>query len=307
MNETLKKMNETQLCEKKMKIKLKRLFVVEGFDSESSRLVFLGEIPDSVKYQQARAKLQVEVEKVKPTLPECLLPCYREPLLNKEQEYHLSRKYNLLKYLAKLKYEGGYVRSALSLFEKAEEVGNWLATANFRLAANAVKKVAGLDEDQISEAYIDVMRCVDYFDYTRGNKFSTYATWVLKRTMARSWQLELKEKERGLVSIDSGDFADLLPAGSSGYGEETQLEQLRMTIEYLLDFCVPAGSQDKDRRIKILVYRFGLRGHEPKTLQEIGDELNISKERVRQLERTSLEEIKIHIRELCQRKKARAA
>jgi DNA-directed RNA polymerase specialized sigma subunit len=63
---------------------------------------------------------------------------------------------------------------------EAIKIRNIIAQLNCKLA----KQIKKYDEEILSDAYLDILNAVEYFDYRLGNKFSTYATWVLKRIIS---------------------------------------------------------------------------------------------------------------------------
>ena len=272
--------------------RLARLFVVDGFDDPIKRRIFLGDMPDMEKY--LKAKDEIAIKRSQGNFPACLMPCYKEPLLTAAQEYHQARKYNLLKLLAKERLSEGQVRYAHCFMQRAIEVGNQIAESNFRLAASIIRQKVGLkDEEKLSDAYMDVMKAVDYFDYTRGLKFSTYTTWIIHRTLIRTWQSQQRERERGFFFVDTDTMGENFVSSSHGHEQEQQYQIDKQTVAYLLDHCGLASGDENDlqRRQYILTHRFGLGQARSMTLEEIGKELGISKERVRQLESSSIKNI----------------
>jgi len=272
--------------------RLKRIFTIEEFDQPSKCRIYLGDMPDMEKYLQAKEK--VAEERSRGQFLACMLPCYKEPLLNRSQEQHQFRKYNLLKYMAQKRLAQNQFRYAHCLIERAIEIGNQIASANFRLAVSIVKKRSGVDEDKISDGYIDVMKAVDFFDWRKGFKFSTYTSWIISNTLIGNYHIQQRECER--MSNFEETFENF-ECKDSFYEDEQKYEFDKKTVANLLEHCGPINAQLEDlkRRQYILSHRFGLGELEQRTLKEIGLSLGISKERVRQLEATSMEFIRNYL------------
>ena len=85
------------------------------------------------------------------------------------------------------------------LYEQAVKTKNRIVQANLRLVVSIAKRHVGTCDDffsLVSDGNISLMRAVDKFDYARGNKFSTYATWAVIRNFARTIPDEFKHRER---------------------------------------------------------------------------------------------------------------
>jgi RNA polymerase sigma factor (sigma-70 family) len=116
---------------------------------------------------------------------------------------------------------------------------------------------------------------VEKFDYSRGNKFSTYASWAIMKNFARSIPGEKSHRERYLTGHE-----ELFAAKPDTRTDEqeivAQAEQASRKIHELLDRLDP-------RERDIIRLRAGLDGAEGLTLEQIGQQKGITKERVRQL------------------------
>jgi RNA polymerase sigma factor (sigma-70 family) len=127
----------------------------------------------------------------------------------------------------------------------------------------------------LSDGNMSLMRAVEKFDYGRGNKFSTYASWAIMKNFARSIPEEKTRKERYVTGRD--ELFDVAPDTRTDEHELlSTAEQATFRVNRLLEHLSP-----RDREIVRL--RAGLDGSEPKTLEQIGNQLGITKERVRQL------------------------
>jgi RNA polymerase primary sigma factor/RNA polymerase sigma factor len=126
-------------------------------------------------------------------LPPYLASLYEMPLLTREQEAHLFRKYNYLKYRAsKLReqLDPAQPKSTLmdeieSLHQQAVATKNEIARANLRLVVSIAKRHVTPDQnffELVSDGNMSLLRAIEKFDFARGNKFSTYASWAIRRT-----------------------------------------------------------------------------------------------------------------------------
>lgn len=229
-------------------------------------------------------------------LPPYLASLYEMPLLTREQEAHLFRKYNYLKYKAgKLRSELDATQPKSSLMDEIERLyqeavatKNEIARANLRLVVSIAKRHVTPDQnffELVSDGNMSLLRAIEKFDYARGNKFSTYASWAIMKNFARTIPGEFKHRDRFRTSQEEL-FAATQEHRGNPLVEESAQTQREVQIERIM-------RRLDDREQKIIKGRFGLdRGHEPQTLKEVGASLGVTKERIRQLEARALNKLR---------------
>jgi len=234
-------------------------------------------------------------------LPPYLASLYDVPLLNREQEYHLFRKMNYLKFKA-CKLRDQLDRSAPlvslvdqveKLHEEAQLVKNKIVQSNLRLVVSIAKRHSGPSDDffgLISDGNMSLIRAVEKFDYTRGNKFSTYASWAIMKNFARSIPEEFKHRDR-FKTVAEETFLSTTDERANHLVLEAEQAQRRQQVNRILHRL-------DEREQQIIIRRFGLeQGEEPRTLEAVGEELGVTKERIRQIEARALSKLRLAARE----------
>jgi RNA polymerase primary sigma factor len=253
----------------------------ESFDEPKLAAEILAPLPKPVDGKASR--------KIKPPegVPPYLASLYDVPLLSREQEAHLFRKMNYLKYRA-LKYRDALdpARATATvldeidrLMEEALAVKNQIIRANLRLVVSIAKKHVGRSDnffELVSDGNMSLIRAVEKFDYARGNKFSTYASWAIMKNFIRSIPIENHRRDRFVTGHD-----DLFEAAADNRSDEHEYESAQRRMRDAVKGML--GRLD-DRERRIIVSRFGLDGASEQTLESLGKELGVTKERVRQLE-----------------------
>ena len=273
----------------------------------------------------------------------------RVPLLSREEEIQLAKLIQAGRVarqkMLELK-EVGYIKSLEEVINIGNDAREHLIKANIRLVVNITKKYRGYSAsflDLIQAGNIGLIRAVDKFDHTRGNRFSTYATWWIRRSVLR----HLNQKERTIrlpnylstrirkilsarkdltiklsrkptveelskaVELSPQDVKKSLgyarrtvsldqPVGEDGDTELQDYIENRNTPnpfhevkQSLLAEDIGKAIDDlTEREASILKLRFGLEGERKHTLEELGIKFSITRERIRQIQKSALRKLR---------------
>ena len=282
-----------------VRVKRLRAAEIDFMDSDEFRMdnaekVICGPAPG---YDESKTAVRVPGG-----LPAYLSELYKVPLLNKAQEQYYFRKMNFLKWQASELQSGLGVRrnsarvarKMESLLEEASAVKGMLTRSNLRLVVSIAKrhlKPSVNFFELVSDGNMSLIRAIEKFDYARGNKFSTYASWAIMKNFARSVPAEHTRLDRFRTGYDE-IFYDFTDVRGNAFAEELTNKAQRDALMEILE-------ELNGRERKVISCRFGLsKGSEPETLEEVGHRLGVTKERVRQIEVRTLEKL----RRIAQRK-----
>ncbi|WP_311530546.1 RNA polymerase sigma factor RpoD [uncultured Anaerococcus sp.] len=260
--------------------------------------------------------------------------------------YMINKRDFALKMLNNEEFTSQEIRELKNQIIKSQRAKEKLAETNLRLVVSIAKKYVGRGMnflDLIQEGNMGLMKAVDKYDYNRGFKFSTYATWWIRQAITRAIAdqartiripVHMVETINKLVRIQRQLVQDL---GRDPSNEEIaeamgidvdKVSEIRKIAQEPVSLETPIGEEDDShlgdfieddsaidpgeaanysmlreqlnevlsclgaREKRVLQLRFGLIDGTPRTLEEVGKEFDVTRERIRQIEAKALRKLK---------------
>lgn len=238
------------------------------------------------------------------------------------------------------------IELAIRIGDNDQQAKQRLAEANLRLVVSIAKRYVGRGMqflDLIQEGNLGLIKAVDKFDYTKGFKFSTYATWWIRQAITRAIADQARTIRIPVHMVETINKvkktnSQLLHKNGRDPTAEEIADELNMPVEKVREILrvsqepvsleTPIGEEDDShlgdfipdddalapadaasmlllkeqlndvlktltlREAKVLSLRFGLEDGHPRTLEEVGSEFGVTRERIRQIEAKALRKLR---------------
>ena len=308
--------------------------ILDYLEKNNIDVLKLQESDDDVLLPEDEDMEEIELDKIDLSVPDgvsiddpvrmYLKEIGKVPLLTAEEEIELAKK----------------------MEQGDQEAKKRLAEANLRLVVSIAKRYVGrgmLFLDLIQEGNLGLIKAVEKFDYTKGYKFSTYATWWIRQAITRAIAdqartiripVHMVETINKLIRVSRQllqelgreptpeEIAEEMDMPVERVREILKISQEPVSLEtpigeeedsHLGDFIqddnvpVPADAATftllkeqldevlstlTEREQKVLILRFGLEDGRARTLEEVGKEFNVTRERIRQIEAKALRKLR---------------
>jgi RNA polymerase primary sigma factor len=298
--------------------------IVDDFEDLDITDDELSKIEDTNNYEELDAGIGADGIAIDDPVKVYLKEIGRVPLLTTDEEITLAQR----------------------IKEGDTDAKNRLSEANLRLVVSIAKRYLGRGMqflDLIQEGNLGLIKAVEKFDYTKGFKFSTYATWWIRQAITRAIADQartiripvhmvetinkVKKVSSQLLHVNgheptAKEIADVLGMPEEKVREIMRVAQEPVSLEtpigeeedsHLGDFIpdddapAPADAASHtllketldevlgtltDREAKVLKLRFGLEDGRSRTLEEVGKEFNVTRERIRQIEAKALRKLR---------------